>query len=461
MQKVESKNIKSSSALEKEFLTALFRKFDSENIDYCILRNDEGLPFVLLGSDLDLVIDVRYQKIGLKLISRIAKRFGWRVINVYKKNYQITHIKLFQAGEQGEPRILRIDLSCDVGLGSVRFLDNKTILKNRHRNPQGLSVLDDWLQDSISVLFSSFNGVPAKKKYVHAFRARSDNTETYEFLVMFLGENLTKVVLNHFLHGSTQSRSTTIEVRFKALASFFKRGFFGAMAAQLLWIWSVAGRVVSPPGEFWVLLGPDGVGKSSVSRHLESSLKAAFPLVHVDHLRPKLLPMLGSVVKAYPLRHEQLPSGGAFRQSAVRLTKSWVRVAYYGSDYFFGYWVKIWPKLVKGELVIYDRYFYDYYVDQHQKGVYLSPSILSGIFRFAPKPNHVVILNASPDCIRARRADLEVDEIVRQNAALLDLQLQHSNFSTVKADERIEVVSDSVINAIHGAFADVDDANVC
>lgn len=44
--------------------------------------------------------------------------------------------------------------------------------------------------------------------------------------------------------------------------------------------------------------------------------------------------------------------------------KSFAKFMFFNLDYFFGYWCSIRWKIAKGHLVIFDRYYYDYYLDK-------------------------------------------------------------------------------------------------
>ena len=59
-------------------------------------------------------------------------------------------------------------------------------------------------------------------------------------------------------------------------------------------------RVVSPPGRMMVILGPDGIGKSTVTQTLRDKLALWYPQVVIQHLRPSLLPSLGRKLNAKP-----------------------------------------------------------------------------------------------------------------------------------------------------------------
>ena len=63
-------------------------------------------------------------------------------------------------------------------------------------------------------------------------------------------------------------------------------------------------------------------------------------------------------------------------------------------------------------MVLFDRYYYDYYFQPGHKN---TPHWLVDIFRiFAPKPDVVLLLQADPEKIHARKPELTIEEIARQ-----------------------------------------------
>jgi thymidylate kinase len=112
-------------------------------------------------------------------------------------------------------------------------------------------------------------------------------------------------------------------------------------------------RWMRPTGLFVVVMGPDGVGKSTLIEQLVEALEPAFGGHKRFHWRPMLLWRRKSTQDT--TKPHSLPPHGLW-SSMARL---WAHVL----DYSLGYWVVIRPLLTRSHLVIFDRYYDDVLID--------------------------------------------------------------------------------------------------
>lgn len=98
-----------------------------------------------------------------------------------------------------------------------------------------------------------------------------------------------------------------------------------------------------------------------------------------------------------------------------------MRFFYYSLDYTLGYWIRLAPQLARGNLLILERYFFDYFVDRRQEGVRLPRWLLRGVCSLFPRPRIAYLLTTDPDTAYRRRADLDRDEIARQMGEYAEL----------------------------------------
>jgi len=193
-------------------------------------------------------------------------------------------------------------------------------------------------------------------------------------------------------------------------------------------------RFCAPAGLHVVFLGADGSGKSSVIDQVEAKLNGAFRGTSHFHLFPGLFRQSGDgrpVTDPHRLRP---------RSSIVSIAKVFIWVV----DYFLGYYVKVRPKLVRSNLVLFDRYFPDILVDPRRYR-YGGPEALNRfIWNILPKPALVILLDAPVTVLHQRKQEVPWDETVRQRDAYRKLVADMPNGHIVDASQSLNDVVEDV-----------------
>jgi len=237
------------------------------------------------------------------------------------------------------------------------------------------------------------------------------------------------------------------------------------------WLGEIGTRIracVQPEGLMVVFLGTDGAGKSTVTARIEQDLAPAFSSTKRYH-RPVASPLRW--MKRYRARSRSggrtstgVSVGGMNAQPTQphppgkpphKLPASLLKLGLWWADFaVFGYLLSIYPQLIRSTLVVLDRYYHDLLV--HPEGYRYGGSLeLARIVgRFVPSPHLVILLDAPPEVIQARKQELTFEETAQQREAYLELVEGLSNAHVVDASQSLDEVVDAVEEIILGYMAD-------
>jgi thymidylate kinase len=163
-------------------------------------------------------------------------------------------------------------------------------------------------------------------------------------------------------------------------------------------------RYLRPPcGYHVVFLGPDGVGKSTVIESVKEDLADAFLRTDYYTFAPSLIPQRLQTEKKTP---HQLPP----RSYPASLLKA----AWWSVCYTAGYFLSIQPAKARSSFVMNHRYLLDAIVDRRRYRYSGPVWLLKLIWKVAPKPHLVILLDADPQIIWARKKEVALEETIKQ-----------------------------------------------
>jgi thymidylate kinase len=211
-------------------------------------------------------------------------------------------------------------------------------------------------------------------------------------------------------------------------------------------------RIMNPPGFTVAFLGTDGAGKSTIIHKVSYPLKTAMHgQIEFEHLRPNLLPSLASLF-GQPEQKGPITDPQSLKPSGFAI--SLIRISYYAIDYVVGYWVKVFPAMVKRSCIwIFDRYFYDYLIDQRRSRISLPKCIVRLFLLFVPKPDIILCLGTDPGLIHARKPELSFQESQRQLTELQDFSKKTHRSVWIDTGCSIEESADNALKAITSRIA--------
>jgi len=395
-------------ANQKEFLTSFFYFLNEDKINYCVLRNYQSLPESLNGSDLDILVSTKdIERFYVSLRKTLLKNNGHIITEYGERTPRICVLGNSINGHYG----LQIDVHEGMLPYKVTNMFPVNFLLKRTKEHNKIKIADDKDADFLAFLKEIFNNKTCEEKYFkNAQIAWFENKEIYNkelitiynksFLIkldFLLNKNFSKKNIHSFSYIGSRILKNGFKTKIKIYKAMFNKFY----------------RFIKPPGFTIAILGTDGSGKTTVFNEIRKPLNdAVHNSLYYEHMRPNLTPNIAQLFGAN--KHEKLtinPHGS--KPSGI--LGSLFRLFYYSFDYIFGYWIKIYPVKVKKSCIwIFDRYYYDYLIDQKRARINLPVWIIKAVEFLIPKPDLILCLGTDPNIINDRKPELPIKEVVYQ-----------------------------------------------
>ena len=423
-----------------DFLTHLFDVWNTNGIRYLILRNYEELP-EFTDNDIDILLAPDQRASAEVLLVQAASEKGWHLHNVGE--FACRALWLFN---QKTLEQVHIDLMCGIRWHTFQFADYGRMLERRVPF-KNFYIPTPEDESAVSLLTRLVYGGYVKEKYKEGIRrsALGGKDEMVRTMRPWAGGDLAeKLVLLASEEEWAKIEETSSLIRKAVVVANLKKPFrlarsFLSDSARLLRRW------IKSPGFSVVFFGPDGCGKTSVANGLKERLGKTFPVEKGLHCHWK------------PIRPKG-ESSGPIEDPHGKLARSLpASVAYFVYHYLpfiWGWWRYVKPVLFKSGLVIIDRYYYDFFVDQRRYRLNLPQWIVKLGFVFVKKPDLVVCLDANSEILQARKAEVSFEECKRQREAYYALAEKLPNGRVIDASLPLEQVVTDVQTVVLETMAE-------
>lgn len=346
--------------------------------------------------------------------------------------------------------LLHIDMIHNFCRKSLWYLDIEGVLDRASENENGLRIpsgADDFLY---TVLFYWLNKADVPERYRSQFVACPSAAR--ERVLKTLTENFGISVegLENFLQSRTAYTG--------AIVREIRRKKENTPVLMLIRLAAYAADVVKgffpEPGFVVTFSGVDGAGKSTVIDCVRFEVEKRFrkKVVVLRH-RPSILPILSAWTKgkkeAEAAAAATLPRQGTNKSPL----SSALRFAYYFSDYLIGQWIIQFRYVLRGYVVLYDRYYFDFINDPERSNIRIPAVVTRSCYHLLIKPRLNIFLYADAEVIRRRKKELDAPAIVQLTQSYLRLFLElnkRSGYPVYLALEnnRIEETLSSIVHHI-------------
>lgn len=396
---------------KKTFLTRFFQELNKNEVDYFVYGSYLALPDDTGGSDIDMIVAEKdfllFKSILEDLIQKACACKASYYANANAKFYRLLHhdwgvqIDVFYKG------------LCFQGIEYYPM----HLMKDRVIDYRGIKVLDIKKGYYVDYLKEILHVGKAKEKYIKAFieEVNSDREYYRTELTTLYGKSVANLVLDNLSEELLPQVGKRLQKQMKD--AVLKGHRIENMWLKLLLLSRLFGK---RPGYVIVVEGTDGSGKSFIINKITPILNEAFHnSVIYNHLRPNAIPDLGVVFGKKKKDDTVHVCTDPHGQKSSGLIGSLIRWGYYMVDYTFGYLKKVWPQIhTKSKVFIFDRYYYEFYLDQKRSRTNLPLWIIRVGECLILEPDLILCLGGDPEKIYARKPETSLEEVRRQTKAL-------------------------------------------
>ena len=391
------------------FFRLFFGELERLDIPYVLLHSYERFP-EFIGSDVDFAVRTSdlHKLPGIQLV--LAESQGWKLAHmVAARLYAIYSVVI----DPEEPQdFLQLDACGHYVERNCLFFEDTVLLGSRRRFGEFYvpAPAVEFCYVLARALSKSQSMDPRMSRLRELWQREPEQTEE-QFRVLFGPRERT--VEEWF--GQPPSQWAALRPR------LLQRNQFGwrDRAREAFRAWR---RITRPAGLHLAVLGPDGVGKSTLLERFGPSLERPFFRRQLlFHFRPKVF---GRDEAGAPVTD---PHGQRPRSHLA----GWAKLVFYFVDQLFGYVLKVFPAKVRSELIIFCRDFDDVLIDPHRYRFPGAGRLARCLRWLLPRPDLTIVLDAEPEQIVARKAELALEEVRRQRLALRELAAQSPRYVLV------------------------------
>jgi len=414
----------------EQFLTILLSNLSDQKIPYCILRNYKGLPQYNPGNDIDFLIRFCDKESVIKTLQGI----GNILLTGYAERPYVVSTFVYGV-EWGENKFsIQVDFFLSLSWKGLPYLYTEDVLLTARSaaNSSHLIIIPKPSHEAIISFYSSYLvGGWIKQKYWELTRDvfLNNKNEVISSLTPLMNKRIVNILIDSVIEKDTTKIISLLRKLRKSLFinSLSKSPIFTINAIISHYYFEILFRFTPINIISACILGPDGAGKSEITKLLEKRLQNTVKQVAVRHLKPQLFKNTKS---NGPVTD---PHGKIARSAIISIAKI--------IFWFFELWVDRFFHGYKNlTLQIWDRYYHDILVDS-KRYRYGGPVWVARLIgKLVPKPDLWILLDAPPEVLQARKKEVPYKETARQRDAYLRLISEMPSYAIVDASKPVDNV---------------------
>jgi len=421
-----------------QLVMAVFRAWENAGVDFLVLRNYEGLPD-FTTNDIDVLVAPESVRPAEETLLDAAHKAGFRLHN----RAEFATLALYLSSTQTNAQA-HFDLFTDLKWRGFEFLDCRMFLKRRVRRSL-FAVPHPADEAAANLLAFLIYAGQVKPKYRPSVAAgfRAEAVLITELLSRTYGQNCAKFLVAACAQEDwTAIEGTVGALRWRLALRQLMQHPWRTVGSLLKNVVRLARRFVRPPGLTVVLCGADGCGKSTAASAIVEGLNGTFSPMKGRHYHWK--PPLLSARRRATRGPATDPHGRPVRGPIA----SWVYFLFHWLEFAVGSHLCFRPVTFRGGLVLVDRYYYDFFVDQRRYRLKVPQWLVRLGYAFVKKPDLVLLLDAPAEVLQGRKQEVPLSETQRQVGAYRTLVEQLGQGRIIDATQPAEKVGADATRAI-------------
>ena len=426
-----------------DYLTDIFKELNDSNINYAVLRGYETLPYEV-SHDIDFGVHVDDLTLMIEILDKVSSQNGYKLV------YKSTRKDIVQLYFYSNGNCLKLDLLTGFSYKGLKYLEMKEVLQQTKIH-NGIKVLNEDAEVSLSFLKEFLHNGWIREDKLDILKEKLSNKNSFENDSLYLSEK----DKHDFASYITESKTFL-----KAEAKKFKRELFfrniqvNSVGKTTIALLDYAVKYIKDAFRkksfFVVLIGPDGSGKTTLAKKLINEVKektCCFTSSYYLHGRFGIIPNLATLMGKEKEETNVMKFGVEQTQdlephSVLRIV---IYMMYYSIDFTLGYF-KLLRMRFSHKIIVADRYFYDYFYQEHFKKY---PKILYFLYmKMLPAPDLVIFLKADAEAIYARKPELSIERINTQQENIQKLLTDIDNSVIIDSSKELEQTYNEIRNNI-------------